>query len=160
MPTLSVNKDYKQNDSAWANLNPNFAAQGCAVCCAANLASFAEKADLSPAEMKKRGVFTSTSMLCVWGNATSKLTVASMTTPTDYLAKTKAAIDNGVPLVIVLNNPNTGNDHYVVAYAYNGSASAASDILVRDPGSSSANTYLSQSMSSRGYLGIKVVTLK
>lgn len=156
--SLDFPYNFCQHDDAWQSLNPNFSTAGCAVCCAADVASFVEGTSLDPSVMKSRNVFTSTNISCNWSKASDECDWRPTSSPSNYLEKIKHHVNSGLPVIVRLNNPSTGNDHWVVAYGYNNSAATSSNIFIKDP-YNSANTTLSQAMATRNYSALKYIFL-
>lgn len=156
LPNFSYNFIQGSNED-WNKLNPKFTSSGCAVCCAADVVSFAEGKSLGPEAMYERKVFTSTSIECNWPNASTFLdwTATQYIPQSQYLEQIKYHINSGFPVVIKLKN----NQHWVVAYGYSEGASSAEYVYVKDPISSNKTT-LKDSLSTHSYDALKFVYFK
>ena len=64
MPYLSMPVNINQNHDSVANTR----SYGCAVCCAADVASFYGNTTYTLADMRAHGVYTNTDATCYWGN--------------------------------------------------------------------------------------------
>lgn len=158
IPKFSYNFIQSAN-SEWNKLNSEFTLKGCVICCAADVASFAEQKSCDPEVMYNRGVFSSSSILCNWSNASTYLSwadieYASASTAT-YLEQIKYHINSGLPVVIKMEN----SSHWVVAYGYINGAASSSDVYVRDPFSADRKN-LKQALTGHQYAGLKFVYLK
>lgn len=122
-------------ETKWNNLNPRFASHGCAVCCAADVASYLENAEITPDILYNRGVFTATDINCKWHKVYDRcIWDDKRFSGSDYLQCIVQNINSGLPVVIELEG------HFIVAYGYNNDGSSSQDILVKDPMGDSYNT--------------------
>lgn len=148
--TLSLPYNFQQNDTQWQDLNDRFGSDGCAVCCAADVASFAEGTSRSPAVMLTRGVFSENDITCHWYNASSycswQTNEYQNVSKTTYLEQIRCHISSGLPVVVKLKN----TPHFVVAYGYVNGAQDTSDVYIRDP-YSTQNTTLADALNSHNY---------
>lgn len=161
--SLDFPYNFCQTDPAWKDLNDEFPGRGCAVCCAADVASYVEGKSLDPAKMKNLGVFTGDNILCNWSRASTKCTWEQTITPSssEYFKRIIHHINSGLPVILLLKRSSDGGTHWVVAYGYRNGGESASDILVRDPWDSSV-AYLDKTLSDHNYAcsGLKHVYMK
>ncbi len=144
MPNLSNVPLYLQgNYGSLTTPSTLMTKEGCAVCCAAMITSYKEKnTSVTPATMKSRGVFSTTSVYCNWDKASTQFSWGNQENSgnkTALFKEIKNQIDTWKdPVLIKISNPTW--PHFVVAYGYTGTCTTAAQIVVRDPYSSSNTT--------------------
>lgn len=116
----------------WEGNPPGIQKSGCAVCCAADVASYYDKSRNYTAQDLIDCGAASTSTIISWAKV-PKAKITKKAADANYLSVIKSEINAGRP--IILHNKNSGNknQHWVVAYKYTNNASSDSDIHVLDP---------------------------
>lgn len=130
--TLTMPQNANQKYSGNQSLNTNMYYQGCAVCCACDLASYYGGRAYSLSEMKAAGVFTASSISCVWANVPNMSINGDVTS--NFLSTIKSEIDQNRPVLVKYGKTTDASaGHWVVAFKYVNSASSYSDVYVLDP---------------------------
>ena len=136
--------DYKQTDSRWSWVTLGSSGQtlgriGCTTTCLAMTESYRTGSTITPKTMASRLSYNSGGSLYWPSN------YVTSTSSTGYLAKIKAVLDSGKPVIVGFKK-YSGTMHWVVVTGYVNSGTTASDFIINDPGSS-ARTNLSQFIS-------------
>lgn len=133
---LDLPYNYQQGDSRWQSLNPNFDDSGCAVFCAANVASCWEFEASDPSVMFDRGVFTRTSMECQWYNASPLCEYSGLQVydgdAASIIEIVRTHINSELPILVFFREGSTRGMHWVTAYGYRNGGLTADNILVKD----------------------------
>lgn len=126
MPYLSMPVNINQNHDSVANTR----SYGCAVCCAADVASFYGNTTYTLADMRAHGVYTNTDATCYWGNVPNTYFSSNLTytSQSQYFSRIKREIDKNRPVIVHMNS-----GHYVVAYGYSNTGDTTEKIEVLDP---------------------------
>ena len=158
--TLTFNYHFVQTGTDWNYLNPDFHDKGCAICCAADVASYVEGTSLNPEVMRNRGVFTYSNIACNFNNASDDCVWISLeqVPANSYLQAINHYINSGLPVIVKVSRTGS-NDHWVVAYGYENGAATPNDILVCDPNVTN-RTRLSHALESKDYEGLKFIKMK
>ena len=121
----NVNQRYTQNDQIICD-------EGCAVCCACDVASYYRGTKYSLADMRSAGVYSTASAVCNWGYVPSVSFAAlnSSLSQSGHLATICSEISNGRPVLVFMQGRWP---HWVVAYGFTGSGTSTSEIKVLDP---------------------------
>ena len=122
----NINQRYTGNDSI-------IRSEGCAVCCACDVASYYKKSNYTLTQMRNAGVYSTTSALCYWGNVPSaKFTQYSGQSQSTYFSKMRTELNAKRPVLVHMTY---GDDvsHWVVVYGYTGNGTSRSDFMVLDP---------------------------
>ncbi|WP_066456840.1 hypothetical protein [Anaerotruncus rubiinfantis] len=125
---------FQQRD--YPGLSRDFADCGCAACCAATIASILEETEVTPKELRDRGVFTEKTCFVYW----SKISSRYVFHPREHrgngllsraLETIKKEIDAGRPVLLNISGHNW--PHYAVAYGYENRCAVDWDVLIREP---------------------------
>ena len=131
--TLTMPQNANQKYSENLSLNPKMEDMGCAVCCACDLASYYGNRKYTLQEIRDAGVFSATSINCIWAN-TPHMSINGADVTSNFLSTIKSEIDQNRPVLVKYGKTtNADAGHWVVAFKYVNSASTYSDVYVLDP---------------------------